>query len=114
MGKFIIVKRSNGQFQFNLQAENGEIILTSEGYITNSSCRNGIECVRGDSHNDKNYSRKMSADSKYYFTLKAGNGEVTGVSEMYETAAGRDKGIEAVKANTDGAMVDDLSWKITA
>ncbi len=34
MGKFIIKKRSNDEFQFNLKAGNGEIILTSEDYTT--------------------------------------------------------------------------------
>jgi Uncharacterized conserved protein len=32
MGKFIITKRTNDEFQFNLKASNGEIILSSEGY----------------------------------------------------------------------------------
>ena len=109
MGKFIIIKRTNGQYQFNLQAANNEIILTSEGYVTNAGCRNGIESARENSKYDGNYQRKVSADNKYYFNMKAANGEVIGTSEMYESAAGRDKGIESVKANTEGAMVDDRS-----
>ncbi|WP_246029478.1 YegP family protein [Pedobacter nototheniae] len=32
MGKFIITKRTNGEYQFNLKASNGQVILTSEGY----------------------------------------------------------------------------------
>ena len=32
MGKFVITKRVNGEYQFNLKAGNDEIILTSEGY----------------------------------------------------------------------------------
>ena len=32
MDKFVISKRSNGNYQFNLKANNGEIILTGEGY----------------------------------------------------------------------------------
>jgi uncharacterized protein YegP (UPF0339 family) len=42
MGKFIISKRTNGEFQFNLKAGNGQVILTSQGYSTKSSCENGI------------------------------------------------------------------------
>lgn len=45
MGKFIISKRTNDEFQFNLKASNGEIILSSEGYKTKVSCKNGIESV---------------------------------------------------------------------
>lgn len=46
MGKFIISKRTNDEFQFNLKASNGEIILSSEGYKTKVSCKNGIESVQ--------------------------------------------------------------------
>lgn len=46
MAKFEISVRKNGEFQFNLKASNGEIILTSEGYKSKPSCLNGIESVR--------------------------------------------------------------------
>ncbi len=31
MGKFAIIKRTNGEYQFNLKANNGQTILSSEG-----------------------------------------------------------------------------------
>ena len=31
MGKFVISTRKNGEFQFNLKAANGQVILSSEG-----------------------------------------------------------------------------------
>lgn len=46
MGKFVISKRKNGEFQFNLKAGNGQTILSSEGYTTRASCENGIESVK--------------------------------------------------------------------
>ena len=46
MGKFVITKRANGEFQFNLKAGNGQVILTSEGYTTLAACKNGIESVK--------------------------------------------------------------------
>ena len=46
MGKFVVSKRTNGEFQFNLKADNGQIILTSEGYSTRTGCENGIASVR--------------------------------------------------------------------
>lgn len=48
MGKFVITTRKNGEFQFNLKATNGQIILTSEGYTTKAACLNGVESVRKD------------------------------------------------------------------
>lgn len=44
--KFIIKKRNDGEFMFNLKAGNGEIIATSEGYATKQGCKNGIQSVK--------------------------------------------------------------------
>ncbi len=44
--KFIIKKRLNGEYMFNLKAGNGEIIATSEGYASKQSCKNGIQSVK--------------------------------------------------------------------
>ena len=46
MGKFVISTRSNGEYQFNLKADNGQVILSSEGYTTKAGCENGIESVK--------------------------------------------------------------------
>ena len=45
-GTFTIKKDKSGQYRFNLQASNGEIIASSEAYTTMASCKNGIESVR--------------------------------------------------------------------
>ena len=45
-GKFVISKRSNGDFQFNLKAGNGQVILASQGYADKAGCKNGIESVK--------------------------------------------------------------------
>lgn len=76
MGKFVISVRKNGGYQFNLKAGNGEVILTSEGYTSKSSCINGIESVKTNSLFDSRFEHKTSADGKYYFNLKAGNGQI--------------------------------------
>ena len=44
--KFEIYNDKAGEFRFRLKARNGQIIATSEGYVTKSSCENGIESVR--------------------------------------------------------------------
>lgn len=107
MGKFVISTRKNDEFQFSLQAGNGENILISEGYTTKASCLNGIESVKQNAPNDEAYERKTSSNGKACFNLKAANGQVIGCSEMYESAAGMEKGIESVKKNAPAAAVDD-------
>lgn len=101
--------RKNGEFQFNLKAGNGETILSSEGYTAKASCLNGIESVRKNAPDDNRYERKEAKNGKFFFNLKAANGQIIGTSEMYETAAGRDKGIESVKRNAPDATVEDLT-----
>jgi uncharacterized protein len=105
MGKFVIKTGSNGQYYFSLKAGNGEKILSSEGYTTKSACQNGIDSVKANAKDDSKYTKLTSTNGKYYFNLKATNGQVIGTSEMYETSSGRDNGIEAVKTNAPGASV---------
>jgi uncharacterized protein YegP (UPF0339 family) len=107
MGKFVITTRKNGEFQFNLLAGNHQVILTSEGYTAKASCLNGIESVRKNSADDARFERKESSNDKFYFNLKASNGQIIGSSQMYTTAAGRDNGIESVKNNAPDADLDD-------
>lgn len=107
MGKFVITKRKNDEFQFNLKAGNGQVILASEGYKAKANCENGIASVRRNSQDDSKFDRKESSNGKPYFNLKATNGQIIGTSEMYESVASRDNGIESVKKNAPDATVDD-------
>ena len=107
MGKFVISKRTNGEFQFNLKADNGQVILSSEGYASKASCQNGIESVRNNSQEDSRFELKTAKNGKFFFNLKATNGQVIGSSEMYESESGRKNGIESVKKNAPGASVED-------
>ncbi|MCD2423612.1 YegP family protein [Niabella pedocola] len=107
MGKFVITKRTNGEFQFNLKAGNGQVILTSEGYTTKAACDNGIDSVKKNAPEDDNFERKTSSNGKPFFNLKAGNGQVIGKSELYESEAARENGIESVKKNAPDADIAD-------
>ncbi len=107
MGKFVIKTRKNGEFQFDLKAGNGQVILTSEGYKTKASCNNGIDSVKRNSQDDSKFERLTAKNGKPYFNLKATNGQIIGTSEMYESDAGRDNGIASVKQNAPDATVED-------
>lgn len=107
MGKFVISKRSNGEFQFNLKATNGQVILTSEGYTTRQGCDNGIESVRKNAPEDKRYEHKTASNGKFYFNLKASNGQVIGTSQMYVSEDGCNNGIESVKKNALEAKIEE-------
>lgn len=109
MAKFEVTLRKDGEYQFNLRIDNNEIVLTSEGYTAKSSCMNGIESVRNNSTLDERYDRRVSTNGKPYFVLKAGNGQVIGNSEMYESEKARENGIESVKRNARTATIVDMT-----
>jgi len=99
VGKYVISKANNDEVYFNLKATNGQTILTSQMYSSESACFNGIESVRTNCSDDSKFERKQSVNNKPYFVLKAANGQVIGNSEMYESEAGMENGIASVKKN---------------
>ncbi|MDN3677688.1 YegP family protein [Flavobacterium paronense] len=111
MGKFIITKRLNGEFQFNLKSNNGLVILTSEGYTTKENCENGIQSVKRYSQDDVLFQKCKSVNNKYYFTLKAGNGQIIGTSQLYGSDFATEKGIASVKNNAVEAATEDKTSK---
>jgi len=108
-GKYEIKRAKNGEYYFNLKAGNGEIILTSETYKAKAGAKNGIESVKTNSPREDRYERKTSPRGKFFFVLKAGNRQVIGRSEMYESETSRDSGIESVKTNGPSADLVDLA-----
>merc|ERR1712039_723987 len=110
LGKFELFKSDkNGEFYFRLKAGNGEIILASEGYKAKAGAQNGIESVRTNAVISERFDRRESKNGHPYFVLKAGNGEIIGVSEMYESGkTSRDHGIDSVAKNAPDAKFEDL------
>lgn len=105
MGKFVITVRKNGEFQFNLKASNGQVVLTSEGYTTKTACLNGVESVRKNSQDPAKFEVKVAKNGKPFFNLKASNGQVIGASQMYASEVTLKKGIASVAANAPEAPV---------
>lgn len=100
MGYFTLLKSDkNGEYYFNLKADNHQIILASEGYKAIAGAENGIASVQKNAPDLSNYDRRESKDGQHYFVLKAGNGEIIGVSEMFTTQAAMENGIDSVKQN---------------
>jgi uncharacterized protein YegP (UPF0339 family) len=108
-GKFELKKSKNDKYFFSLLAGNGQKILASEMYESRASALGGIDAVKKNAPDDSRYDRLVGKDGSPYFTLKAGNGQVIGSSEMYSSAAARDNGVESCKTNGPGASTSDVS-----
>ncbi len=119
MGKFAIKTTKSG-VKFDLKANNGEIIASSEVYKTLVSCKNGIESVRKNSA--KAEVEDLTAENapkvkhpkfqiyndkagEFRFRLRATNGQIIAVSEGYKSKASCLNGIESIKKNAPEAEV---------
>ncbi len=109
MGKFEINKKKNGEFQFNLKSATGQIILSGEGHSKKVSCIDSIQNVKKYSMDDSKFDKKRATNGKYYFNLKTDNGNIIGISEMYENESSMQHGIESVKTYAPTASLHDLT-----
>lgn len=105
--KFVLKKTADGQCMFNLCSSNGQVILTSERYAQKAGALNGIDSVRKNAVIEARYDRGTSDSGKPYFRLKAANGQVIGVSQMYAGTDTCEAGIDSVKRSAATATVDD-------
>lgn len=122
MGKFV-VKATKIGFVFNLKADNGEVIATSEVYTTEAACMKGVESVRKNAAEAKledqtvaevaavtNPKFEMYTDKagEFRFRLKARNGEIIAVSEGYKAKVSCLNGIDSVRRNAPSAAVEKV------
>ncbi len=105
MGKFEIYCDKAGEHRFRLKAGNGQVILVSEGYSSKDGCENGIASVKENSTDRENFAVKDTANGGCMFNLKAGNGQVIGTSEVYNSSSACDNGIDSVMENAPEAPV---------
>lgn len=107
MSKFTLFTGKDGQIYWNLKAGNGEIIGKSEGYTSKAAAENGIESTKKNAPDAARYELKESSNDKYYWNLKATNGQVICSSQMYASKAGAEKGIASCQANAPVASIED-------
>lgn len=109
-GKFDLKRAKDGQFFFTLVAGNSENVGKSEMYKAKASAKNGIESVKKNSPDRKRFTDPFEGKSgKWYFNLKARNGEVILSSQGYASEDGAENGIGAVQRAADGAPTNDIS-----
>lgn len=45
-GKFVVTVDKGGKYRFNLVAGNGQVVASSQGYESKSSCLSGCDAVK--------------------------------------------------------------------
>jgi len=91
-----VAQGESGKFHFNVFANNGQIVLSSESYTTDAAAFNGAFAVQQDGQTAANYAIKTNTSGGYYFTLTALNGQVIGVSQQYTTRASAQSAISSM------------------
>lgn len=109
MGKFVIIRKNSGGFQFYLKAANGEMLLSSDTYITKTSCENGIFSVKNNLRDASKLVRHIMEDGKAYFNIKAINERIIGTSQIYNSKELMLKGITDLKIKVSIAIIEDHS-----
>jgi uncharacterized protein YegP (UPF0339 family) len=96
--RFDVFEGEDGQFYFNLHAQNGEVVLRSEGYTTEAAALNGVFSVADNGVDLERYEVLEAHGGGYYFNLHATNGQVIGTSEVYASHANAERGCDSIAA----------------
>ncbi len=121
MGKFIKKTTATG-VKFDLVANNGEVIATSEVYTSPASCKKGIASViknapiaNVEDQTEEGFAKLLNPKfevytdkaGEYRFRLTARNGKTIAVSEGYKAKNSCMNGIESVRKNAADAKIVD-------
>ena len=104
----VTLRKSDAKEPFSFIFVDGDkTIVKSENYAQKASAKNGIESVKKNSQEDGRYELKESTNGKFYFNLKASNGQIVGTSTMFASDADRTAAIKTLKADSPSAKVED-------
>lgn len=121
MGKFLITWSDSG-VKFDLKAENGRIIVSSQLYRKKKYCLKGIESIIKNAPaaplEDQTipgyevircpkFELYREQNKGYRFRLRAKNGQIIAASAGHLKKNGCLKGIESVRRNSKGSVIED-------
>ena len=119
MGKFVVSEVNTG-VKFNLKANNGQVIATSQVYKTFATCLKGINSIKKNApvaaledQTVEGYEVKKNPKWEIYtdksgefrFRLRARNGQIICSGEGYKQMAGCKNGMEPIIKNAPDAEV---------
>jgi uncharacterized protein YegP (UPF0339 family) len=107
VARFQLFQGLDGQYYFHLRAENGEIVLQSQAYTRRASALGGTTSVRSNGPTASRYQVRDAANGQAYFVLKAGNGQVIGVSETYASRDNAERAATEVATLLSGTAIID-------
>jgi uncharacterized protein YegP (UPF0339 family) len=89
--RFEMFTGEDGQVYFRLRAKNGEILLGSEGYTSETAAKAGIASVEANGAEVSHFEMIEAAQGAWYVRLVAENGEIVARSESYASKANAER-----------------------
>ena len=119
MGKFVIKQAKTGP-KFNLKANNGQVIASSQVYASMKSCKNGIASVvrnapiapiedqtdEGAHEINPKFELYTDKAGEYRFRLKAPNGQIVAISGAFKEVGSCMEQVAAVRAGAPDAQIE--------
>jgi len=95
--RFETFKGADKKTYFRLRAENGQIVLQSQGYSSKSGAEGGIDSVSENGLDASRYEIFEGVNGQHTFRLKAANGKVIARGEMYVSKSNANRGADRVR-----------------
>jgi uncharacterized protein YegP (UPF0339 family) len=86
----------------------GKSVVRSENYQAKKGALNGIASIKKNCVNDRRYETKETKNGKFYFNVKASNGQVVGTSAFFSTMEERSSAVARFKADAADAAVEEV------
>lgn len=116
-GYYTLFRGKDSNYYFNLKAGNHKIILRgTERYKSQSDALTGIRSVQANCSIDERFEIVTAKNGEPFFRLKAGNYEIIGFGETYDSKAGLENGLDSVKLNGKSKIIkgtDESRYELT-
>lgn len=109
MEMFVIVRKTNGKFQFSLRGTDGRAILISKEYGNKTICELYIQNVKKFAVVESNFNLRNISQVDFYFTLETEEGEVLGSSSIYKSRLACQHDIFAVRKLAPDAEIESYA-----
>ncbi len=109
LGKWVVEQKSDDEFISLLSASNGEIMLTSETYVSEDGARKGIETIIKAVESGEFVIHKTK-NGTFYFKLKSAGNRLLCAGEIYKERTSCENAVESVKRiAADSPIAEEVS-----
>jgi uncharacterized protein YegP (UPF0339 family) len=104
-----VLRKTEAQepFIFRIVGSDEAIILKSENYKAKKSAENGIASVLKNRLEAKRYELKTAKNGKFFFNIKATNGQVVATSAFYDSEVEREMMIKILQDENLSITTED-------